>query len=154
IGCGLFFFVSTAGGFGPPGALIFVFAASASMGHVASFGDVMERATATTAAAALAWVVCVATEAFRRNPRPDVPLPLEPVRPIRRRLSAAVRMIVASAIAAFAAHAVGAEHPGWAAMGAVAVMQGAHLHISMNRALQRTAGTTAGAILIWLVLIQ
>src|SRR5690606_30091155 len=30
----------------------------------------------------------------------------------------------------------------------------AHLHISMNRALQRMAGTTAGAILIWLVLIQ
>ncbi len=39
-------------------------------------------------------------------------------------------------------------------MGAVAVMQGAHLHISMNRALQRMAGTLLGALITWLVLAQ
>src|SRR3546814_15038283 len=39
-------------------------------------------------------------------------------------------------------------------MGTVAVMQGAHLHISMNRALQRTAGTVIGALLVWLVLLD
>jgi uncharacterized membrane protein YgaE (UPF0421/DUF939 family) len=154
LGCGLFFFVSTAGGFGPPGALIFVFAASASMGHVGSFQQAMERVAATAIVAALAWIVCVATEAFRRNPSPDIPLPSEPVRPFVHRLVATARIMVGSAIAAFAAHAAGAEHPGWAAMGAVAVMQGAHLHISMNRALQRMAGTIIGAILIGLVLIQ
>lgn len=154
LGCGLFFFVSTTGGFGPPGALIFVFAASASMGHAVSFQQVIERSAATGIVAALAWGICVATEAFRRNPNPDSPLPSEPSRPFDHRLIAAGRMIMASAIAAFAAHAVGADHPGWAAMGAVAVMQGAHLHISMNRAMQRMAGTILGAVLVGLVLIQ
>ncbi|HEY9550270.1 MAG TPA: hypothetical protein VIR45_12285, partial [Kiloniellaceae bacterium] len=43
LGCGLFFFVSTAGRFGPPGALIFVFAASASMGEVGSARQLAER---------------------------------------------------------------------------------------------------------------
>lgn len=154
VGCGLFVFVSTAGGFGPPGALIFVFAASASMGHVGSFQQVMERAVATGIVAALAWIICLSTEAFRRNRSPDIPLPSEPARPFDHRLIAAARIMGGSAIAAFVAHATGAVHPGWAAMGAVAVMQGAHLHISMNRALQRTAGTIVGAALIGLVLTQ
>lgn len=39
-------------------------------------------------------------------------------------------------------------------MGALAVLQGTHLHINMNRALQRTVGTTVGAVLAWLLLIQ
>ena len=39
-------------------------------------------------------------------------------------------------------------------MGAVAVMQGAHLHISINRAFQRMAGAVLGALLVWLILIQ
>ncbi len=33
-------------------------------------------------------------------------------------------------------------------------MQGAHLHINMNRALQRMAGTVAGACIAWLILAQ
>ena len=39
-------------------------------------------------------------------------------------------------------------------MGTLAVMQGAHLHISMNRALQRMMGTVVGALLAWLILSQ
>lgn len=39
-------------------------------------------------------------------------------------------------------------------MGALAVLQATHLHINMNRALQRTVGTTVGAVLAWLLLIQ
>lgn len=39
-------------------------------------------------------------------------------------------------------------------MGTLAVMRGAHLHISMNRALQRLAGTVLGAGLAWIVLVQ
>lgn len=38
-------------------------------------------------------------------------------------------------------------------MGALAVMQGAHLQISMHRALQRMAGTVVGALLAWLILL-
>ncbi|MGE4430608.1 MAG: FUSC family protein [Sphingobium sp.] len=154
LGCGLFFFVSTAGGFGPPGALIFVFAASASMGTAISFHQVMERTAATAIVAALAWAVCMATESYRRNPGSASPLPSEPDRPISHRLIATARIMVGSALSAVAAHALGVAHPGWAAMGAVAVMQGAHLHITMNRALQRMAGTILGALLVGLVLLQ
>ena len=31
-------------------------------------------------------------------------------------------------------------------------MQGGHLHINMNRALQRMAGTLVGALLVWMIL--
>lgn len=154
IGCGLFFFVSTIGRFGPPGALIFVFAASASMGDVASLRQVLERTAATAIVAMLAWAICMATEVFRRNSFRDAPLPSEPVRPLRHHLIASARIMFGSAIAAFAAYWLGAEHPGWAAMGTVAVMQGAHLHISMNRAMQRTGGTMVGAALVGLILLQ
>lgn len=154
LACGLFFLVSDAGRFGPPGALIFVFAASASMGDALSFPQVLERIAATGLAAITAWGICVATEAFRRNPNPESPLPSEPVRPLGHRLIAAARIVAGSAVAALAAHAVGANHPGWAAMGAVAVMQGTHLHISMNRALQRMTGTILGALLVGLILLH
>lgn len=154
LGCGLFYFVSTAGGFGPPGALIFAFAASASIAPVVSFHQVLERAAATALVAGLAWIVCRATERFRRNPDPAVPLPSEPARPVGHRLIASVRIVAGSGIAAGIALGFGAAHPGWAAMGAMAVLQGTHLHISMNRAVQRMAGNIVGAILVGLVLMH
>ncbi|MGO1501475.1 MAG: FUSC family protein [Marinobacter sp.] len=103
--CGLLFYLVNAGDFGPPGALIFVFAASVSMGSVESFELVLQRTAATGAA-----------------------------------------------LAAYAAYGFGASYAGWAAMGAVAVLQGAHLHITMNRALQRTFGNLVGAVLVALLL--
>lgn len=154
LSCGVFFFAATTGQFGPPGALIFAFAAGASLGPVGSGREVVERVAATASVAALAWGICAATEFFRHTPTPERPLPTEPLRPASHRLIAAVRIAFGAAIAVFAAHAVGAAHPAWAAMGAVAVMQGAHLHISMDRALQRMAGTVAGAVLAWLILAQ
>jgi uncharacterized membrane protein YccC len=39
-------------------------------------------------------------------------------------------------------------------MGCLAVMQGAYLHMSMNRALQRLAGTVMGACIVWAILMQ
>ena len=154
LACGFFFFIATRGHFGPPGALIFVFAAGAAMGPVESWRGVTERATATAIVAALAWAICAATESFRQFATPEAPFPAEPARPLGHHLIAAARMTLGSAIAAFAAHAVGAAHPAWAAMGTVAVMQGAHLHISMSRAMQRTAGTVIGACGVWLILAQ
>lgn len=154
LSCGLFFFVSTTGRFGAPGPLIFVFAASASMGNVASLQLVMQRTAATAVTALLAWCICWVTERFRRNPRPDIPLPVEPVRPLSHRLVATARITVGAAIATFSAYLVGAAYPGWAAMGALAVMQGVHLHVTMSRALQRMAGTVVGSILVGLVLAQ
>lgn len=87
-------------------------------------------------------------------PSPDRPLPHEPVRPLSHRLVAAARGTLGAGTAIFLSHAFGADHPAWAAMEALAVMQGGHLHISMNRALQRMAGTVVGAILAWILLVQ
>lgn len=33
-------------------------------------------------------------------------------------------------------------------------MQGGHLHVTMNRALQRMAGTVLGACIVWAILAQ
>lgn len=149
---GFFFFVATTGQYGPPGALIFVFAAGAAMGHVGTWREVLERGAATALAAGLAWLICAATEGFRQQATPETPFPVEPVRPLDHRLVAAARIALGAGIAAVAAYAMGAAHPSWAALGAVAVMQGTHLHISMNRAVQRMLGTVVGAGLVWLIL--
>ncbi|MCL8383427.1 MULTISPECIES: hypothetical protein [Xanthobacter] len=61
LACGFFFFVAITGPYGPPGALIFAFAASAAMGHVASWQDVLKRMVATGLAAGLSWMICTGT---------------------------------------------------------------------------------------------
>lgn len=154
LACGLFLFVSLTGRFGAPGPLIFVFAAGASMSSGLEFGQVVERSAATAIVAVLAWIICAATEAFRHRPSAERRLPAEPVPAFDQRLMAAGRTTAGAAIAIFLSYAFGANHPAWAAMGALAVMQGVHLHINMNRALQRMAGTVVGASLAWMLLMQ
>lgn len=154
LACGVFLFISLTGGFGAPGPLIFVFAAGASMFSTPSGQEVFERVLATAMVAALAWVICALSEAWRHVPSAERPLPAEAELALRIRLAAALRSTIGAGIAVFVSHAFGADHPAWAAMGALAVMQGAHLHISMNRALQRMAGTIVGAALAWIVLVQ
>lgn len=65
---------------------------------------------------------------------------------------AAGRIAAGAALAGAIAWAAGWPHPAWAAIGATAVMQGSHLHVTMSRALQRMAGTVVGAFLVWLIL--
>lgn len=154
LSCGMFLFVNLTGGFGAPGPLIFVFAAGASMSTSLGGQDVVERVLATASAAALAWLICALSEAWRHVPTPSRALPAEPEPALRIRLAAAARSTIGAGIAVFLGHALGADHPAWAAMGALAVMQGAYLHISMNRALQRMAGTVVGASLAWILLVQ
>src|SRR3546814_14891304 len=67
---------------------------------------------------------------------------------------AAARITLGAAIAAGISHAAGWHYPAWAAIGAVTVMQGGHLHITMNRSLQRMAGTVLGACIVWAILAQ
>jgi hypothetical protein len=153
LACGFFFIVSIAGQFGPPGALIFIFAGSVAMGRVDSFQVVMERTLATGVAALLAWFICVTTERLRESVE-SANTPNEPVRPLSHRVIATARIIAGTAAAAYAAHFSGVQHPGWAAMGALAVMQGAHLHITMNRAIQRMVGTVIGAMVVYMILAQ
>lgn len=116
--------------------------------------QVFERTAATAIVAILAWFVCLATEMFRHIPSPERKLPVEPDRPINHLLMAAARSAIGAGIAIFLSYAFGANHPAWAAMGALAVMQGVNLHVNMNRALQRMAGTVVGASLAWMVLMQ
>jgi hypothetical protein len=149
---GVLFFVAASVRFGPPGALIFIFAAGAAMAPVDGWAAVVERVAATASVAGLAWLICAATEALRHKASEERPLPVEPARPLTSRLTASVRIAVGAGVAALVTHALGAAHPAWAAMGAVAVLQGSHLHISMNRALQRMIGTAIGALAVWLIL--
>lgn len=154
LSCGLFFLVTVSAGFGAPGALIFVFAAGAAMGHPASLPEIAGRAAATAAAALLAWAICALTERLRPPEPEDRPFPAEPRRPLPDRLVAALHITLGCGAAAAACHALEAAHPAWAAMGALAVMQGAHLHINMQRAVQRMTGTAVGALLAWAILAQ
>lgn len=150
--CGIFYLVAVSGRWGPPGAMIFVFAAGAAMTPAGSLGEVLQRAAATALVSVLSWVICAATERWRHRPERDPALPVEPLIPLGGRLIRAGRIVGGAAIALFVSRALGAEHPSWAALGAMAVMQGPHLHLSMNRALQRMAGTVVGALLAWAIL--
>lgn len=151
---GLFFFASVTLQLGPPGALIFVFAAGASLVPPASLGEVFLRAGAAGAVSVVALIVAALAERLRRPGPSDPPFPVEPLRALPYRLQASARVAVGSALALLVADLVGLGHPAWAAMGAMAVLQGAHLHITLSRAVQRMAGTVAGALLTWLILIQ
>lgn len=154
LACGIFFFVAVAGRFGPPGPLIFIFAAGAAIRDVTGFQEVLERSAATAIVAILAWAICAMSEHIRHHPTGESAAAPEAARPLPALLMASARSTIAAAIAIFASYALGAHYPVWAAMGALAVLQGAHLHISMNRALQRMAGTVVGALLVWVILNQ
>lgn len=154
LSCGVLALLCTAGRFGPPGPLIFVFAAGASIAPGLALEQVIERTAATAIVSALAWGLCAATEAIRQRPTDARPFPDEPLRPLGHRLIAAARISAGAGAAILVSLALDGRHPAWAAMGALAVMQGPHLHIVMNRALQRMAGTVVGALLAWVLLAQ
>ncbi|MDM0030667.1 FUSC family protein [Variovorax sp. J22P271] len=135
---------------GAPGAVIFVFAACAAVGPVDAWRTVAARVLFTMAGAAVAWAACGATDRLRS----EVPLPAAAGsdRPLPHQWIAAGRIALCAASAALLALAAGWPHPAWAAIGATAVMQGSHLHITMHRAVQRTVGTMIGAALAWGIL--
>lgn len=136
---------------GGPGAVIFVFAASAALGPVDSWRTVVERCALTAAGVAIAWIVCRLTDGLRSDAVPPAPAPGS-VRPTGHWLIAAGRVALCAAIAALLAHAAALPFPAWAAIGATAVLQGGHLHITMHRAVQRMVGTVIGAGVAGLIL--
>jgi hypothetical protein len=149
---GVWFSIAAVTNIGPPGALIFVFAGSAGMAPVADFGPILERSGATAAVAVLAWLTCKCTEGLRDRVSQQHAMPVEAPRPIGHVMIAGIRVAIGAGLASFAALWAGAEHPAWAAMGAMAVLQGAHLHINMSRAIQRMIGTILGASWVWFIL--
>lgn len=140
---------------GGPGATLFVFAVGAVLSApIDSWAMVVERSLATAWGAGLAIVVCIATDRLRAQPVSTAAAPALRAPPFKHQLIAAGRIVVGAGAAAFIAHAAGWHYPAWAAIGATAVMLGGHLHVTMNRALQRMAGTVVGACIAWAILAQ
>lgn len=137
---------------GAPGPLIFVFAVGAALAPGQSLAEVLSQSAATCLAGLAGLIICALTDRWRPQPSAQRPLPIEPHLPLRQRLVAALRTMLAAGAAVLACLSLEAQHPAWAAMGALAVMQGAGLHIHMNRALQRMIGSVAGSLLAYLLL--
>ncbi|NMM85099.1 hypothetical protein B2J88_12085 [Rhodococcus sp. SRB_17] len=139
---------------GGPGAVIIVFAAGAAYNPVGSGAEVLARVLATLAGGVVAVLTCLVTDRWRAPELKALRLPPAHVAPWSHQCIAAGRITACAALAAWIAFMAGWHHPAWAAIGAVSVMQGGHLHITMNRALQRMAGTIVGSFLVWAMLAQ
>ncbi len=139
---------------GGPGAVIIVFAAGAAYNPVGSGEEVLARVLATLAGGVVAVLTCLVTDRWRAPELKTLRLPPPHVAPWSRQWIAAGRITACAALAAWIAFMLDWHHPAWAAIGAVSVMQGGHLHITMNRALQRMAGTVVGSFIVWAMLAQ
>jgi uncharacterized membrane protein YccC len=109
---------------------------------------------ATLAGGVVAVLTCLVTDRWRAAELETLRLPPAHVPPWSHQWIAAARITACAALAAGMAFMLGWHHPAWAAIGAVSVMQGGHLHITMNRALQRMAGTIVGSFIVWAMLAQ
>ena len=140
-----------------PGAVVFMFAAVGAESFARSGSDVF-RAVAVTAGGALIGVIAALAPWFilliRRRGSAGPPsarreslwttLARAPHRTLVMRAS---RIAVAGAVGAFIAVGLGLDHPMWAAMGAVATMQGIGYHVAIHRGVQRLLGNVGGALL-------
>ncbi|ASI70541.1 hypothetical protein BA022_09645 [Diaphorobacter nitroreducens] len=146
---------------GAPGAVIFIFAASAAISPVDSALALAGRAGATVLGVAAAWLLCLLTDRLRDlEVAPPAATPVQatagarapkPLTPGYAPVQSA-RVALCAALAALLAHAAGWAHPAWASIGAVAVLQGAHLPGTVHRGWQRTLGTVVGAGIAWAIL--
>ncbi|RPA10185.1 FUSC family protein [Gordonia sp. OPL2] len=147
-----------------PGAVVFVFAANGAMGFAADLSDLSRAAVASLlgavcgAVASLSpWLVRGAWNRIRGRVDDALDAGSATVRyesiwttlgrrPHHALLVNAARIAAAIAASAAIAMAVGLSHPMWAAMGAMAAMQGVSYHITVQRGLQRLLGNIAGAV--------
>jgi uncharacterized membrane protein YgaE (UPF0421/DUF939 family) len=138
---------------GPPGPTLVVFAAAGGLTASATAGGIGARTLATTAGVVLALLVAAVPAGRVAVARRRARTPLLPARPpVPAWHAEALRTGVGSLVGAVAAQAVGLGHPGWAAVGATAVLQGVSRSHVVVRALHRGAGTAVGAVLAWLAL--
>ncbi|MGC5167249.1 FUSC family protein [Luteimicrobium sp. DT211] len=138
---------------GPPGATLVVFAAAAGLTAPASAAGIGTRTLATAVGAVLALVVAAVAAGPTARSRLRDRTPLLPARPpVPAWHAEALRCGAGSLVAGVLAQAVGLGHPGWAAVGATAVLLGTSRRHVVVRALHRGAGTAVGAVLAWLVL--
>lgn len=139
---------------GGPGAVIIAFAAGAAYHPAGSGAEVLARVLATLAGGVVAGLTCLGTDRWRAAELATLRLPPVDIPPWSHQWIAAARITACAALAAWMAFMLGSHYPAWAAIGAVSVLQGGHLHITMNRALQRMGGTIVGSVIVWAMLAQ
>lgn len=128
-----------------PGAVVIVFAGSAA----AMTGDLAPAVIAATLGAAAGWTFAM----LPLNAAPERATEDERhwIRSGTSRLlsgeftAAGARIAVASALAGWAALAIGLEHPLWATMGATAALQSVSYASTVQRSIQRLIGNITGA---------
>lgn len=149
-----------------PGAVVFVFGAVGAQSYAVDGGDVIRAVAVTAGGAAIGVIAALApwlVQLLRRaiNSEADgqpggtesTPARRESIwttltrAPHRTLIMGAARITVAGAVGAAVAVSLGLEHPMWAAMGAVATMQGVGYHVAIHRGIQRLLGNVGGALL-------
>ena len=137
-----------------PGAVVFVFAAVGAQGAAEHAGDVVRLMGMTVGGAAIGVTVAMAPWWFSRrsHTEPSAAQRESLISTLARAPHATLavrglRIACAGALGAAAAAGLGFEHPMWAAMGAVATMQGVGYHMTVQRGAQRLLGNIGGAVL-------
>lgn len=140
-----------------PGAIVFVFAANAATGFTDDATDLTRALTATALGAVVGAGASLGPWLWHRRGRAPAaadprPVRYEPLwRALRRRpgpelVANSCRIVVATAASATIAAGIGFSHPMWAAMGALAAMQGVSYHLTVERGVQRLLGNVVGAV--------
>lgn len=135
-----------------PGAVIFMFAAVGAEGFATDLTDVWRVSSATAAGAVVGIGASLLPWLWQRGAGRDG-VQREPLwttlrrAPHRALLAKSVRIAFAGSLGAGIAAALGLAHPMWAAMGAVASMQGLGYHVTVHRGIQRLVGNIAGGLL-------
>lgn len=153
LGCGLFLYINLRMKFGPPGALIFIFSFAPAMAPVENVNEIIIRTVATGSVGLLALLICWITDPLRMRNEAETAMPLLPDLSAKICATMGLRAVVGAICAVAISQIWNAAHPAWAAMGALAVLQGTQLHINMHRALQRMVGTMIGALVAWQLLL-
>ena len=136
-----------------PGPVVMVFAAAGAADFAGSAHDVWKASAAAAIGAVVGvvgslapWLVEIIREVPERRPVGRASL-LEEMRRVgdAELLSRSLRIVVAGGVSAGVVAAVGLQHPMWAAMGAVATLQGVTYHLTVARGVQRLLGNVGGA---------
>ncbi|MEE4024195.1 FUSC family protein [Gordonia sp. PKS22-38] len=138
-----------------PGAVVFVFAATAATVFTRDAADLAVAVAATSLGAVAGVVASLAPDLWRRvRGRPGASAAQHESswvillrRPRADLLSNSVRIVGPTALSAVIAAWAGFAHPMWAALGALAAMQGLSYHLTVQRGVQRLLGSVVGALI-------
>ncbi|WP_372436060.1 FUSC family protein [Williamsia soli] len=138
-----------------PGAVVLIFAAAGAAGFATTVGDVGRLLVAAIIGACVGIAASLAPwarDALRSDDRHRIAERAHVLADLRgavnrRLLMRSARIVAACAIAAGIAVAAGLQHPMWAAMGALASLQGVDYHATVHRGVQRLLGNVVGAAL-------